>query len=238
VDFFPLMPGSYTVSEGSRPGWSATSPTSVDVELLLASGFPVRFGNQCSCSGVPGSVCGDGVQSACEQCDDGNLADGDGCNQCCGIESTECGNGVLEVGEDCDPPGSTACPSGSACEVDCTCPAVEECEQSAPMCDGECDAAGQACVSTLVQHCAIDFTACVTPADCPSPGDDCIASNECMCRACDRLCIGGTNDGDACITDAQCPSGVCQVPPCCCMPTGGPACSTDADCSGDSCVCP
>ena len=35
---------------------------------------------------LPQNVCGDGVQGGGESCDDGNVADGDGCSSACAIE--------------------------------------------------------------------------------------------------------------------------------------------------------
>ncbi len=43
--------------------------------------------------------CGDGVIDPDEQCDDGNLVDGDGCNDC---RIPRCGDGILDPGEQCD----------------------------------------------------------------------------------------------------------------------------------------
>jgi cysteine-rich repeat protein len=47
-------------------------------------------------------VCGDGRTESAEQCDDGNLVDGDGCSSACSIES--CGDGTIHpgLGEQCD----------------------------------------------------------------------------------------------------------------------------------------
>jgi cysteine-rich repeat protein len=76
-------------------------------------------------------VCGDGLQSADEQCDDGNLRPADGCDQQCRIESgfkcsggsvssksvcEECGNGVVRSTEECDD-GNTE--DGDGCSSDC-----------------------------------------------------------------------------------------------------------------------
>lgn len=52
--------------------------------------------------GGGGPLCGNGIRDANEQCDDGNLFAGDGCNQYCFIEAYECGNGIKEIGEQCD----------------------------------------------------------------------------------------------------------------------------------------
>jgi cysteine-rich repeat protein len=46
------------------------------------------------------NACGDGDQGPDEQCDDGNLVDGDGCSAVCGLEG--CGNKIVDPGEACD----------------------------------------------------------------------------------------------------------------------------------------
>ena len=58
--------------------------------------------------------CGDNVIDTGEECDDGNLVDGDGCSATCVI--TICGNGVVTGGEECDD-GNTA--SGDGCSSAC-----------------------------------------------------------------------------------------------------------------------
>jgi cysteine-rich repeat protein len=51
----------------------------------------------------PACGCGDGVVASDEQCDDGNVQNGDGCNQLCELElGNPCGNGVIDEGELCD----------------------------------------------------------------------------------------------------------------------------------------
>lgn len=45
-------------------------------------------------------VCGDGIVSGGEQCDDGNILDGDGCLSTCQLEA--CGNGSIDADETCD----------------------------------------------------------------------------------------------------------------------------------------
>jgi cysteine-rich repeat protein len=61
--------------------------------------------------------CGDGfLWEREEECDDGNLVDGDGCSSRCLRESEGvCGDGVLDEGEECDDGNQTnhdACPDG------------------------------------------------------------------------------------------------------------------------------
>ncbi len=84
---------------------------------------------------APPNVCGNGVVEGAEQCDDVNLADGDGCSSACTIE-----------------PGFV-----------CT---------------------GEPSVCALINH----------P---PTVGDD--------------VCVGGSNDGGSCSTDADCLGGVCGL---------------------------
>jgi cysteine-rich repeat protein len=63
---------------------------------------------------VAAAVCGDGVIEPGETCEDGNTADGDGCDSNC--TATACGNGVVSAGEDCDD-GNTA--DGDGCPATC-----------------------------------------------------------------------------------------------------------------------
>ncbi len=60
------------------------------------------------------NVCGDGIVGGGEQCDDGNISNGDGCNASCNVEagytctgspsicSSVCGDGIVGAGEQCD----------------------------------------------------------------------------------------------------------------------------------------
>jgi cysteine-rich repeat protein len=51
-----------------------------------------------------GPICSDGVVAGEEECDDGNLEDGDGCSSGCQLETPPhfCGDGTLDPGEACD----------------------------------------------------------------------------------------------------------------------------------------
>jgi cysteine-rich repeat protein len=61
------------------------------------------------------TICPNGVQDPDEECDDGNLNNGDGCDNNC--TTTGCGNGIVTEGEECDD-GNTVKLDG--CEPDCT----------------------------------------------------------------------------------------------------------------------
>lgn len=55
------------------------------------------FGQRC----LP-NLCGDGVVSGVEQCDDGNQEWGDGCGRDCTFDEPGCGDGMLMEPEECD----------------------------------------------------------------------------------------------------------------------------------------
>ena len=89
----------------------------------VPSSIPLTSGTVCSVDGgfcdgagicVAAEVCGDDTVTGSEQCDDGNITSGDGCNALCQVEtgfscvgnpsacSPICGDGVITGGEQCD----------------------------------------------------------------------------------------------------------------------------------------
>ena len=69
--------------------------------------------------GTTGAIvsCGNSVLDPGEQCDDGNLTNGDGCDsRCLGEVPVECGNGIVDPGEFCDDGNATP---GDGCEANC-----------------------------------------------------------------------------------------------------------------------
>ena len=76
----------------------------------------------CGASGGDGNgpYCGDGVQQAGEQCDDGtsNGIPGDPCSATCTMVDTGCGDGVLESGEECDDGSRNGAPPAE-CSASC-----------------------------------------------------------------------------------------------------------------------
>lgn len=66
----------------------------------------------------PDPVCGNDVMELGEECDDGGLVRGDGCDANCMLEPKVCGNGILESTEICDD-GDTDGASGF-CNADCS----------------------------------------------------------------------------------------------------------------------
>src|SRR5262249_8338531 len=80
---------------------------------LIASGFQ----GEAFVGRVANVNCSDTVVEAGEECDDGNLLDGDGCNFRCQIE--RCGNANVEGSEQCDD-GNLV--NGDGCDSNCTLP--------------------------------------------------------------------------------------------------------------------
>jgi len=83
--------------------------------------------------------CGDHTVDPGEQCDDGNLVDGDGCDSNC--TSTGCGNRIVTVGEQCDD-GNTRV--GDCCDGSCGFEPLAAACDDADACTGTdgCDGAG------------------------------------------------------------------------------------------------
>ena len=70
------------------------------------------------CEGPP--ICGNGATTLPEECDDGNLINGDGCSSTCTLEGPPtCGDGLIWLGEECDDGnalGGDGC--SSTCQVE------------------------------------------------------------------------------------------------------------------------
>jgi uncharacterized repeat protein (TIGR01451 family) len=141
---FSYVPGSTTGVATADPGisgpnltWSGpfTLPAASTVSLQFnstASTTPGNYLNNASATAVGSPVtpsgptaqvtvnpipplCGNGTLDPGEQCDDGNLVDGDGCDSNCTL--TACGNGIVTSGEVCDD-GNLI--DGDGCDSNCT----------------------------------------------------------------------------------------------------------------------
>ncbi|MDD5470021.1 MAG: DUF4215 domain-containing protein, partial [Candidatus Peribacteraceae bacterium] len=122
-------------------------------------------------------ACGNGVLEGNEQCDDGNIVDGDGCSKTCTIETVEkvCGNGIVEPGEECDDGNMQ---NGDGCSRTCT---IEKVCGNGIVEEGEeCDDGNQN-----------NTDGCTTACRLPVCGDGYVQAGE----ACDD---GNTEDGDGC----------------------------------------
>jgi cysteine-rich repeat protein len=187
--------------------------------------------NNCQITG-----CGDGVKAANEECDDGNLDNGDACDRNCTLP--RCGNGEVGPGELCDDGNGLngdACPDGA----DGTCfPAecgdgfvqvgVEACD------DGNSDN-DDGCLNTCMPSTCGDGFHDPATEECDDGNavetDDCLSS--CVHNVCGdgvqnigtEACDDGRHceDGTACQEDAEC-AGIGDA---LCVQRGTDACTAD-----------
>ena len=173
--------GQVTGNEGCDDG-NTKNGDGCDDTCQIEDGYGCEAGKDgvSSCMPVSTTKCGDGIQTADEQCDDGNVISSDGCSstckqedgyscpqpgQPCTLDTVQlCGNGVLNDKEQCDDGNQKG---GDGCDGSC----VLEPFYS-------CPTAGQPCVTTIV---------C---------GDGKVVGDE----ACDD---GNTVSGDGCAADCK-----------------------------------
>ena len=149
--------------------------------------------------GGPGDtgLCGNGLWDAGEECDDGNIADGDECTPECHMPV--CGDGFLAAGEECDD-GNTA--DGDNCMKECRRPSMcgngvveptEECDDGNT---AEKDACTPAC---LLPVCGDGFG---------GPGEACDDGNDVGTDECTPMCsLPVCNDGFVNTADEACDDG-------------------------------
>jgi fibro-slime domain-containing protein len=178
-----------------------------------------------ACDGPCGEnkvVCGDGVlQTAGEECDDGNLTASDGCSDTCEVQAgyvcpvpgaicraAACGDGLLAGAELCDD-GNTV--PGDGCSATCTfepnyaCPtpgalcAITDCGNGTVEGSEACDDGNHYLGDGCSIYCEKE-PRCAPPAPCTSECGDGIKLGD---EVCDDA---NTRDGDGC-------SAACQVEP-------------------------
>jgi hypothetical protein len=222
---------NYPNGTGNPPSF-CNFPT-LDCACVNPNGVQDTFGK---CNG-----CGNGVEenkqgccdpdtetcpdpdNLCEECDDANNVNGDGCNSDCQLE--QCGDGNIDSGEDCDgesAPGN--CQFG--CTLDCEC----------DLCgDGNVDP-GEQCDPGNDPCCNDDCT--VNTGDSCTDSDD----NECTTGECQAgSCVPMNNtdscdDGLGCTTGDACANGTCSGTPVICPNSDGVECTVET-CNEDTDQC-
>jgi cysteine-rich repeat protein len=166
-------------------------------------------------------VCGDGTLDAGEQCDDGNVVDGDCCSSTCQFEApaSPCTDGDACTQSDaCDGAGVCVGSNPVICAALDQCHVAGVCNPGTGVCSNPNQPDGTTCN---------DGSAC-TPTDACSAGV-CVGSNPVVCTALDQchvagVCNPGTgvcsnpnqpdgttcNDSNTCTISDQCVSGFCQ----------------------------
>ena len=147
----------YQGVEIDRVEWDAGWPLASGIALSLSpwaqdSEFNDSMWNWCPATtaygagdlGTPGwdnppcAICGNSVLESGEQCDDGNVSSGDGCEPDCTLGGAGfCGNGLLEQGEQCDDGAENDDQQPDACRTNCQLPACGDgVVDSGEICDG------------------------------------------------------------------------------------------------------
>jgi cysteine-rich repeat protein len=143
-------------------------------------------------------LCGDGVITPGEQCDDG--ANGAGCVGC-----------QLTAGWACPTPGAACIPKcGDGLLV-----GSEECDDGNKM-DG--DGCNKGCKVEPGKKCPTPNMTCVDSVC----GDSVQDKGEGCDNGGTKVCIGGTNKGKACVDNTGCPNSTCQL-----LPIAGDSCNAN-----------
>jgi len=143
-------------------------------------------------------VCGDGVVSRGEECDDGDAnGGGDGCSADCMLDHhPACGDGSVDDGEECDD-GNTM--DGDGCSANCTVEDHGTCGDGVQDVGESCDDGNLVDGDGCSSHCGLE---------CPQVcGNGILEAGE----ECDD---GNQSDGDGCSAD-------CALEPACPMPGAG-----------------
>ncbi|MEE2674405.1 MAG: DUF4215 domain-containing protein [Myxococcota bacterium] len=161
----------------------------------------------------PGApVCGNSVVESGEQCDDGNMTAGDGCNATCQDEF--CGDSVVQtgLGEQCDDGNTTP---GDNCSATCQ---NEVCGNSFVDPGEDCDDGGESvtCDSNCTAAVCGDTTVNTTAGEtCDDGGESVTCDSNCTAATCGdgttNTSAGETCDdaGESATCDSNCTAAVC-----------------------------
>lgn len=219
--------------------------------FLIVDGFTgPEFGtSNITVTCTPTSVCGDGVAQCDEECDDGNLDDGDCCSSSCTFEPADsaCGDG-----------GESPCDHADTCDGAGNCltnlePAGTACGDGPSDCSDQdtCDGAGACLVNDLAAG-----TACGDGPTACSDQDTCDGAGACLgndlpagtnCGAGPTVCSGQDtcNGNGGCLpnhlpasTECRAAADECDVAEACDGAGNCPADVTITQCAGGDGCCP
>ena len=185
----------------------------------------------CTIPVQPQVVCGNGDKEGTEQCDDGNVVNGDGCSSTCMAEQVlvSCGNAALDPEEQCDDGNPT---NGDGCSSACMTESGYICAGMPSVCQKQmqqvCTPKQYECESsTARKQCNADGTGYIYAKDFPAmycdQGQIC---NDGVCAQQQAVCGNGVKEGteqcddknvmngdgcsSTCMTEAQ-PQQVCTA---------------------------
>lgn len=171
------------------------------------------IGNNCSALCLnENAVCGNTLIEVGEECDDGNLNDGDGCNSSCEVET--CGNKILEAPEECDT--GTRCENSAFCNINADCTGIgnEKClmRNGDLKLDGFPDACSEFCLDEICGNNRLDYGEQCDDGNLID-GDGC--NSICRLEFCpnDNLDTGEECDDNNSIDDDDC-NNSCQIQEC------------------------
>ncbi len=164
--------------------------------------------------------CGDGVKGETEECDDGNLNNGDGCSSLCKVETSVtptptptapvCGNGVLESGEECDDGNQI---NGDGCSSSCKKESTSTPTPTSPVCGNgvlesgeECDDGNKNNGDGCSSSCKKEQTTQTPESKCPKDGDSCTGDDSLCCDNNIYDCIDGQYEVTVCGSGTYCDS--------------------------------
>lgn len=180
------------------------------------------------------TICGDGIMTGDELCDDGNRINTDACNNNCQNNSSSSSSVIICV------PG-TICPNGAVCPQDGICPLPSSSSSSSALAciPGTICPTGDICPlngfcppfsSSSSSRSSVG--ACVPGTQCPD-GAICPQNGQCPVSSSSSSSVGRCIPGTLCPTGDACPvNGVCPVQ---CVP--GTICPTGDTCPQNG-VCP
>ncbi|VVB80864.1 Uncharacterised protein [uncultured archaeon] len=186
-------------------------------QLIEPSVLGFSVGNR-TCNVQP--ICGNGIIEFPEQCDDGNIVSGDGCNERCLLEF--CGDSIIQpaLNETCDPPdGGITC--NSTCGFsNAVCPNAsvdpgEQCDPDGalPLNDPTCPVlANGSRICGITCHCFGCGNGVIDPGEqcddggiCSDNNASCTTLNKTSCLSLNATCIVVSGDG----CNASCQSEFC-----------------------------
>jgi cysteine-rich repeat protein len=156
-----------------------------------SSGDPAPMGGAGPVAPPSGPICGNGTVNVGEDCDDGNMTPGDGCENDCTrtpvmmMPAAVCGNGMAEGAEQCDDGNMTP---GDGCENDCTTTAAATCGDGMMDADEECDDGNMTPGDGCEPNCTVTPAAPECGNGMPETGEECDDGNMVGEDGCENDC--------------------------------------------------